>query len=38
MLRRPAVNNFDYIIKIATVFIKTTFKDSEKLKELETMN
>ena len=26
------------IIKIATMFIKTNFKDSKKLKELETAN
>ena len=29
MLRRPRVANFADIIKIATIFIKTTFKDSE---------
>ena len=35
ILRRPRVANFAYIIKIATMFIKTTFKDSKKLNELE---
>ena len=34
-LRRPRVANFADIIKIATMFTKTTFKDSKKLKELE---
>ena len=34
-LRRPRVANSADIIKIATMFIKTTFKDSKKLKELE---
>ena len=37
ILRRPRVANFADIIKIATMFIKTTFKDPEKLKELEIM-
>ena len=31
------VAKFDDIIKIATMFLKTTFKDSKLLKELETM-
>ena len=29
----PPIANFADIIKIATMFIKTTFKDSKKLKE-----
>ena len=37
ILRRPRVANFADIIKIATMFIKTTFKDPKKLKELEIM-
>ena len=37
ILRRPRVVNFADIIKIATIIIKTTFKDSKKVKELETM-
>ena len=32
ILRRPRVANFAYIIKIATIFIRTTFKDSNKFK------
>ena len=32
---RAGVANFAGIIKIVIVFIKTTFKDSKKLKELE---
>ena len=32
---RAGVTNFAGIIKILIVFIKTTFKDSKKLKELE---
>ena len=31
-LRRPRVANFADIIKIATIFIRTTFKDSNKIK------
>ena len=31
----PRVANFADIIKIASMFIKTTFKDSKKLKELK---
>ena len=31
-LRRPRVTNFADIIKIATIFIKTIFKDSKKAK------
>ena len=31
-LRRPRVTNFAGIIKIATIFIKTIFKDSKKVK------
>ena len=34
-LRRPRVANFADVMKIATMFTKTTFKDSKKLKELE---
>ena len=34
---KPRVANFADMIKIETKFIKTIFKDSEKLKELETM-
>ena len=37
ILRRSRVSDFSDIIKIATMFIKTTFKDSKKLKELEAM-
>ena len=38
ILRRPRVANIADIIKIATMFIKTSFKDSKKnLKELETI-
>ena len=37
ILRRSRVSDFSDIIKIATMFIKTTFKDSRKLKELEAM-
>ena len=33
-LRRPRVANFADIIKIATIFIKTTFKDSKKVKRI----
>ena len=35
MLRRPRVVNFADIIKIATIFIKTTFKDSNKIKRVK---
>ena len=35
ILRRPRVAKFADIIKIGTMFIKTTFKDSNNLKELE---
>ena len=38
LLRRPRVANFAGIIKIATMFIKATFKDSKKLKELKIMH
>ena len=31
----PGVANFADIIKIATMFLETTFKDSKKLKALE---
>ena len=34
--RSPSIANFE-IIKSETMFIKTTFKDSKKLKELEIM-
>ena len=34
---KPRVANFIDIIKIATMFIKTTFKNAIKLKELEIM-
>ena len=37
ILRRPKVAIFADIIKIATMFVKTIFKDSKKLKELEIM-
>ena len=33
----PREANFANIIKTATMFIKTTLKDSKKLKELETI-
>ena len=33
----PRVTNFAEIIKIATMFVKTIFKDSKNLKELEIM-
>ena len=32
ILRRPRVANFDDIIKIATMFVKKTFKDSKKVR------
>ena len=35
--KKTAVANFADIIKILTMFIKKTFKDSKKLKELEIM-
>ena len=38
ILTRPRVANFADIIKIATMFIKITFKDFKKLKELEAMH
>ena len=34
---RPRVDNCTDIIKVATIFIKTTFRDSNKVKKLETM-
>ena len=34
ILRRPRVANFDDIIKIGTMFIKTTFEDSNKVKKI----
>ena len=34
-LGRSRVAKFVYIIKVATMFIETTFKDSKKLKEFE---
>ena len=34
ILRRPRVTNFADIIKIATMFIKTTVKDSQKVKRI----
>ena len=34
-VRRPRVVNFADIIKIATIFIKTTFKDSNKIKRVK---
>ena len=34
ILRRPKVVNSACIIKIATMFIKTTFKDSKKVKRI----
>ena len=37
MLRKPRVAIFADIIKIVAMFIKTIFKDSKKLKELEVM-
>ena len=36
-LKGPRVANFTDIIKVATIFIKTVFKDSTKSKELEIM-
>ena len=38
LLRGPRVANFPDIIKISTMFIKKTFKDSKKLKELQIMD
>ena len=35
--RRSRVVNYAHIVIIATMFIKTTCKDSKKLKELEIM-
>ena len=37
ILRKPWVAIFADIIKIVAMFIKTIFKDSKKLKELEVM-
>ena len=37
ILKRPRVAIFAGTIKIVTMFIKTIFKDSKKLKELEIM-
>ena len=37
-LRRSGVANFSDIIKNVTIFIKPTFKDPKKLKELEIMH
>ena len=37
ILRRPRVASFADVIKVATTFIKTIFKDSKKLKESEIM-
>ena len=34
ILRRPTVANFADIINIAAMFIKTTFKDSKKVKRI----
>ena len=34
-LRRPRLANFADIVKIATMFTKTTFKDSKKLKRIK---
>ena len=36
-IRHLRVANFADIIKVATMFIKATFKDSKKLKELAIM-
>ena len=33
-LRRPAIANFADIIKISAIFIKTTFKDRNKVKRI----
>ena len=35
ILRRPRVDNFPDIIKMATMFIKTTFKDLKKVKRIK---
>ena len=35
ILRRPKITNFADVIKITTTFVKTSFKDSQKLKELK---
>ena len=37
MLGRPRVASFTDIIKIATMFIETTFKDTKNVEELEIM-
>ena len=34
ILRRSKVTNFAEIIKIASMFIKTTFRDSNKIKRI----
>ena len=34
ILRRPRVDNFTGIIKIATMLIETTFSDSNKIKRI----
>ena len=34
LLRRPRVTNFPDIIKVSTMFIKTTFNDSKKVKPI----
>ena len=34
ILRKPRLANFADIIKIATIFIRTTFKDSNKVKRI----
>ena len=33
-LRRPGVTSFADIIKISTMFVKTTFKDSKKVRRI----
>ena len=35
ILRRPRVANFAVIIKIATIFIKTNFRNSKKFKRIK---
>ena len=35
ILKRPKITNFANIIKITTMFIKTTFKDWKKVKRIE---
>ena len=34
ILRRPRVANFAHIIKIVTIFFRTFFKDSKKVKRI----